>query len=162
MCVCGLRSAHRGTRGAPAPVRPCAFFRCRCPTGEEPHTTDNHKGERYKDKLRITSCKFHHTARPGTRRTNGMKQSTPAVTEENATAKSVAADSVPAYGAKRDSQQRDSQHARRFWMCAVCRMPRNHASVDVCCKCHAVRGSERKARGETLAEAVVASVLSKY
>ena len=33
-------------------------------------------------------------------------------------------------------------------------MPRNHVGVDVCCKCHAVHGSERKARGETLAEAV--------
>ena len=162
MCaVCGRRSAprHPGRTGTGSPLSFLSLSRAPRGRSRTPQTTTRENGTSTSYELQVASFTTRHGRE---RDENGMKQSTPAVTEENATAKSVAADSVPAYGAKRDSQQRDSQHARRFWMCAVCRMPRNHTSVDVCCKCHAVRGSERKARGETLAEAVVASVLSKY
>jgi len=49
--------------------------------------------------------------------------------------------------------------AAAFWKCAACRMPRNRAVNEFCCKCGAARGSTRKAHGETLAEAVAQSVL---
>ena len=49
----------------------------------------------------------------------------------------------------------------RFWTCAACRMPRNHDADDVCRKCHAVRGSDRKVRGETIAERCAAEALAE-